>query len=278
LAERPSYGLLVSDIDGTLVGEDKVVPPGVIAAVKAAQARGVRVCLATGRMWETARPFVEVLGADPPVILFNGGLVYDFAADRTLWIRRIPRDIAAQILTVLPHFPQVSPLVFLPGKVFALRKTPLVDRFARRDRLRIHIAPEVPALLTADPMKFLIVGDRPDLEALSRALARLEEPPNQVFSQTDYLEILPKDANKGVALSILTEAVGTPLARTVAVGDNLNDQALLQTAGLGIAVEGAPPELLAVAAWVCPPPEQEGLRVVIERIWLSGGLSAAGRQ
>lgn len=278
MAERPSYGLLVSDIDGTLVGEDKVVPPGVVAAVKAAQARGVRVCLATGRMWEAARPFVEVLGADPPVILFNGGLVYDFVSDRTLWARSLPRDIAAQILTVLPQFPQVSPLLFLRGKVFALRRTPFVDLFARRDRLPIHIAPAFTALLTEDPMKFLIVGDRPDLEALSRALARLEEPPNQVFSQTDYLEILPRDANKGVALSILAEAVGTPLARTVAVGDNMNDVPLLQTAGLGIAVEGAPPELLAVAAWVCPPPEQEGLRVVVERVFLSGGLSAAGRQ
>lgn len=278
MAERPAYGLLVSDIDGTLVGEDKLVPAGVVAAVKAAQARGVRVCLATGRMWEAARSFVEVLGADPPVILFNGGLVYDFAAGHTLWIRRLPRDIAAQILTVLSQFPQVSPLLFLRGQVFALRRTPFVDRFARRDRLPIHIAPEWTAPLTEEPMKFLIVGDRPDLEALRSALARLQPPPNQVFSQTDYLEILPRDSNKGVALSILADAVGVPLARTVAVGDNLNDVPLLQMAGLGIAVEGAPPELLAVADWVCPPPEREGLRVVIERVFLSGGLSSAGNQ
>ncbi len=278
MAERSAYGLLVSDIDGTLVGEDKVVPAGVVAAVKAAQARGVRVCLATGRMWEAARSFVEVLGADPPVILFNGGLVYDFASGRTLWIRSLPRDIAAQILTVLAQFPQVSPLLFLREQVFALRRTPFVDRFARRDRLPIHITPEFAAVLTEEPMKFLIVGERPDLEALRSALARLQPPPNQVFSQTDYLEILPQDANKGVALSILADAVGTPLARTVAVGDNLNDVPLLHTAGLGIAVEGAPPELLAVADWVCPPPEREGLRVVIERVFLSGGLSSAGKQ
>lgn len=278
MAERPAYGLLVSDIDGTLVGEDKVVPSGVVEAVKATQARGVRVCLATGRMWEAARPFVERLGADPPVILFNGGLVYDFASGRTLWARRLPRNIAAQILTVLAQFPQVSPLLFVRGQVFAERRTPFVDRFARRDRLSVHIAPEFAALLTEEPMKFLIVGDRPDLEALGSALARLQPPPNQVFSQTDYLEILPRDSNKGVALSILADAVGVPLARSVAVGDNLNDVPLLQTAGLGIAVEGAPPELLAVADWVCPPPEREGLRVVIKRVFLSGGLSSAGKQ
>lgn len=269
MTEPPSYGLLVSDIDGTLVGESKVVSRGVVEAVRAAQARGVRVCLATGRMWEAAQAFVEVLGADPPVILFNGGLVYDFARDRALWSCRLPRDIAAQILTVLPHFPRVSPLLFMQGRVFAERWTPCVELFARRDRLTIQITPEFEALLTEDLMKFLIVGDHSDLEGLSRALEKLHPRVNQVFSQTDYLEILPANIDKGAALPILAEAAGVPLARSVAVGDNLNDVTLLRAAGLGVAVEGAPAELLAVADWVCPPPEREGLREVIERVFLS---------
>jgi Cof subfamily protein (haloacid dehalogenase superfamily) len=263
------YTVLVCDIDGTLVGEDKVVSRGVVEAAKAAQARGVRVCLATGRMWEAAKPFVEALGADPPAILFNGALVYDFASGRTLWSSRLPVDAAAQILTVLRRFPQVSPLLFVQGKVFAERRTPFVDLFARRDRLPIEIAPEFTGLLTEAPTKFLVVGAHGDLDALSRALAELHPPVNQVFSQTDYLEILPSDTSKGVALPVLAEAVGEPLECVVAVGDNLNDVTLLEAAGLGIAVEGAPPELLAVADWVCPPPEREGIREVIERVFLS---------
>lgn len=268
MSERPSYGLLVSDIDGTLVGEDKVVPRGVVDAVKAARARGVRVCLATGRMWEAARPFVETLGADPPVILFNGGLVYDFASGRTLWACRIPLGSAADILRVVRQFPQVSPLLFVQGKAFAERRTPFVDLFARRDRLIIPIVPKFETVMTEGPMKLLIVGDRPDLDSLSRALAELRPRVNQVFSQHDYLEILPADTSKGVALPVLARAVGVALDRVVAVGDNLNDLTLLQAAGLGIAVEGSPPELLAVAAWVCPPPEREGLREVITRVLL----------
>src|ERR1700738_2459160 len=85
LGDSPRYRLLIADIDGTLVPEDKVVRPGVVAAVKAAQARGVRVCLATGRQPRSAHRLVEAVGADPPTIVYHGGLVYDFQAARPVW-------------------------------------------------------------------------------------------------------------------------------------------------------------------------------------------------
>lgn len=271
MPDAPFYRLLVSDVDGTLVGEDKVVPPGVVTAVRAAQARGVRVCLATGRMWDATRPFVDVLGADPPVILYNGALVYDFAANRTLWARRLSRDRVGQILPIIRRVPQVSPLLFVQGKVFAERRTPFVDLYSRRDRLTVETVSDFQTLLSEEPVKILVIGEPPDLEALSRSLAALPGPPvNQVFSQRDYLEILPSDISKGVALPVLARAVGVPLERVVAVGDSFNDITLLEAAGLAIAVEGSPPEVLAAADGVCPPPEREGVREVIERVFLSG--------
>ncbi len=269
------YDVLVCDIDGTLVGEDKTVPPGVVGAVKAAQECGVRICLATGRMWEAARPFVDAIGADPPIILYNGGLVYDFTADRTLWTHPLPRQQALRIVPVLRRFQRVSPLLFIGGKVYAERRTPLADLYARRNRVPYELAPaadNVPAfeaLLTGDPMKFLIVGAPADLAAVSAALAAVPDfAVTQVYSQADYLEILPAGTSKGVALPVLAQAAGVPLSRVVAVGDAENDLAMLQAAGLGVAVEGSPPEVLAAAGWVCPRPEREGVRVLIERLFL----------
>lgn len=263
------YRILVTDIDGTLVAEGGVVTEGVVEAVKAAQARGVRVCVATGRMWDAARPFVETLGADPPAILYNGALVYDFAAGRRRWIGRLPRTQAREVLAVLRAFPQVSPHLFIHDQVYAERMTPQVERFARRDRIPVQVGPPFSDLLTDDPVKILIVGEPEDLVQVSRALGTLPGPVNQVLSQADYLEVLPPGISKGRALVALAEEVGVPLHQTVAVGDNLNDLTMLEAAGLGVAVEGSPPELLAVAGWVCPPPEREGVRQVIERFFLS---------
>ena len=274
------YDLLVCDVDGTLVGEDKVVPRGVIGAVKAVQRQGVRVCLATGRMWDSTRPFAEVLGADPPVILYNGGLVYDFVSGRSLTVHRIPSRRAVQILRTLRQFPKTSPLLFVHGKVFAERSAAFVDLFARRDRLTVEVTPRFEPLLMEGPMKFLVVGEPGDLGALSRALGEVHPPVNRVSSQRDYLEILPRGVSKGAALPVLARAIGASPARTVAVGDALNDVTLLEAAGMGIAVEGSPRELLAVADWVCPRPEQEGVRVLIERVFLSGprGRVPGGRR
>jgi hydroxymethylpyrimidine pyrophosphatase-like HAD family hydrolase len=50
----------------------------------------------------------------------------------------------------------------------------------------------------------------------------------------------------------------------------MNDLSMLQTAGLGVAVEGSPAPLLAAAAETCPGPEEEGVRVLIERVFLRG--------
>jgi len=277
LPDPTPYRLLVLDIDGTLVAGDKVVPPGVVRAITAAQARGVRVCLATGRRPESTRRFVDTVGADPPTIAYNGGLIYDFPAGRALWSRPLPLGTARRVLPVLRRFPETSPLVYIFNKVFAERRTPFVDLYAGRDRLAVDSAPDFARLLTAPPMKFLIVGHRPDLERLSRALADLPGPPiNQVFSQQDYLEILPPGVSKGVALREMCRIVRIPVARAVAVGDAMNDLTMVQTAGLGVAVEGSPPELLEAAGMTCPPPEQEGVRVLIERLFLTRDRAGAG--
>jgi Cof subfamily protein (haloacid dehalogenase superfamily) len=275
LIEARRYSVLVCDIDGTLVGENKEVAPGVVGAIHAAQHRGVRVCLATGRMWESAGQFVDAIGVDPPIMLYNGGLVYDFKTDRTLWVRLLPRQQVLKILPVLRKFPQVSPLLFLNGKVYAERRTPLADLYARRNRVPIELAPEVDgaptfeALLAADPMKMLNVGAPADLAGVSAALAAIPNLPlNLVYSQADYLEILPGGVSKGAAMPVLARALGVPLDRVVAVGDADNDITMLKAAGLGVAVEGSPPEVLAAAGWVCLRPEHEGVRVLIERLFL----------
>src|SRR5205807_9190706 len=99
------YRLLVLDIDGTLVAGDKVVPPGVVRAITAAQARGVRVCLATRRRPESTRRFVDTVGADPPTIPYHGGPIYDFPARRSLRPRPRPLGAASRVLRVRTPFP-----------------------------------------------------------------------------------------------------------------------------------------------------------------------------
>ncbi|HXF81501.1 MAG TPA: Cof-type HAD-IIB family hydrolase [bacterium] len=264
------YRLLVADIDGTIVTSRREVTPGVRAAVRAAQSRGVRVLLATGRIWISAERYVRALGADPPAILYNGGLVYDFTTGEE-W-HRVDLDAAhaRAVLELLRALPQVQPHVYAGDRIFTGTINEITERYRRKDGVPVEAVGDLVGALPSRVMKILIIGERPHLERAAAAIARLALPVRTVFSEETYLEILPAGSSKGAALQLVAARLGIPLAEVIAVGDNLNDLEMLQTAGLGVAMGNAPAALRAAAGYVAPTNDEEGVRDVIERFIIQG--------
>jgi hydroxymethylpyrimidine pyrophosphatase-like HAD family hydrolase len=79
-----------------------------------------------------------------------------------------------------------------------------------------------------------------------------------------FLEFAHANVTKGSGLAFAADRVGFTAAETVAFGDGENDVELLEWAGYGVAVENAHPRVLAVADFVCPPCDEEGVAQVIE--------------
>ncbi len=267
------YRLLVADIDGTLVNSAREITPAVHGAVAEVQAHGVRVCLATGRIWPSARRYVETLGADPPVVLANGGMVYDFARDE-VWLRvALPRAQALDVLRILRRHPAVQPHLYVDNRVYVPAMNALTETYQRKDSLRAEVVGDLAdwlsAVPAAAPMKILNIGERPALEAVAREIDELPYPINHVFSEYIYLEILPPGVDKGTAVRALAERLGVPREAIVAVGDNLNDLAMIEYAGLGVAMGNAPETLRAAADVVAPSNDDHGLQEVIERFILT---------
>lgn len=262
--------MIVADIDGTLVTGDRQITPGVREAVRTVQARGVRVCLATGRMWQSAEPYFRRLGADPPAILYNGGLVFDFTTQMVLRQVQLDYDQARAVLEILRGIPEVQPHLYVDNRVYTGQANVLTDRYRRKDGLQVEEVGDLVQFLPRNPMKILIIGARPDLERAAGLIRRLPLPINLVFSEETYMEIIPMGSSKGVALQFVAQHLGIPLKAVIAVGDNLNDLEMIQLAGLGVAMGNAPDELKAHADFVTATNEQEGLRHVIERFILAG--------
>ncbi len=262
------YRLLVADIDGTLVTSDREITPRVLGAVRSAQRSGVRVCLATGRIWQSAEPYFRRLGADPPAILYNGGMVFDFGTGAVL--RRVPLayEHARAVLKLLREFPEVQPHLYVGDRVYTGRANVDTDRYRRKDSLTVEEVGDLVAFLPPEPMKILIIGARPDL---LRVMARIQALPmsiNAVFSEETYLEVLPQGSSKGAALEFVARHLQVPLAGAIAVGDNLNDLEMIRAAGLGVAMGNAPAELKAHAGYVTATNDDEGLAEVIHRFIL----------
>ncbi len=271
-----AYRLVVADLDGTVRSRALGITPGVRAAIAAARERGVRVCLATGRMWRSAAPWVRLAGADPPAVLYNGGQVFDFAAGRLLYERRLPREAARAALAIVHRDPEVQPHLYLRDTVYVHRRHPLTEAYAADDGLSYEVVPALEDLLAEDPHKLLVIGPPDRVEALGRAVREGGVPVHAVQSEPTYLEILPAGVSKGTALRAMIATLGVAATDVIAVGDNWNDLEMLEAAGLGVAMGHAPAAMRARAGYVCGTSEEEGFREVLERFVLAP--RAAGRK
>jgi Cof subfamily protein (haloacid dehalogenase superfamily) len=262
------YRLVVADLDGTLRSRALGITPGTLAAVSEARALGVRVCVATGRMWTSAAPWIRRLGVDPPAILYNGGQVLDFATSRVLYERRLPAALAREALALLREEPAAQVHLYLDGRVYVERPDPLTDAYAADDGVTVDLVPALESLLVADPYKLLVIGEPARVETLGRSVRQSGLPVHAVQSEPQYLEILPPGVSKGAALAAMLDAVGVPAEAVVAIGDNWNDLEMIEAAGLGVAMGHAPAGVRARADHVVGTSEEDGFREAIERFVL----------
>jgi Cof subfamily protein (haloacid dehalogenase superfamily) len=270
------YRLVVMDLDGTARSRRLGITTGVRDAIASARARGVRVCVATGRMWQSAVPWVRDLGVDSPVILYNGGQVLDFDSGRTLYERRLPAAAARAALQLIRRDAEVQPHLYVDGRVMVERPHPLTDAYTADDGLTAEVVPSFEPFLVVDPYKILVIGPRERIENLQRTVLGSGLPVHAVQSEPVYLEILPPDVSKGEALRAMLRVLQLDAQETIAIGDNWNDVEMIEVAGLGVAMGHAPAGVRAKADYVCGTVEEEGVREVIERFVLEppGGGSS----
>ena len=261
---------MVVDLDGTARSRRLGITPGVRRAIEAARARGVRVCVATGRMWRSAEPWARALGVDPPAILYNGGQVLDFQTGRTLYERRLPSAAARAALDLVRRDPDVQPHLYVDDRVLVERLHPLTEAYTADDGLTAEVVSSFDPFLATDPHKVLIIGPEMHVANLQRSVREAALPVHAVQSEPVYLEILPPGVSKGEALRAMLETLGLTAAETIAIGDNWNDVEMIKAAGLGVAMGHAPEGVRAKADYVCGTAEEEGVRAVIERFVLKG--------
>ena len=266
-----AYRLVVVDLDGTARSLRLGITPGVRRAVAAARPDGVRVCVATGRMWASAAPWIETLGADPPAILYNGGRVFDFTTGRILHERRLAAESARQALALIRRDSDLQPHLFLDDRVYVERCHPLTDAYAEDDGLTCEVVSAFEALLTGDPHKILVIGAPVRVETLGVDVQRAGLAVHTVQSEPTYLEFLPPGISKATALLAMMEALDVEAGEVIAVGDSWNDLEMIEAAGLGVAMGDAPEGVRARADYVCASADEDGVRDVLERFVLGGG-------
>jgi Cof subfamily protein (haloacid dehalogenase superfamily) len=257
--------LLVSDIDGTLVRDDKSLPEANRDAILALAAAGVATTLISARPPSGMMELAATLRLTGPLAAFNGGTLFD--ADGTIrFAHRLKGGDAAAMLRLIDT-PGVTPWIYADGAWFVAG---LDNPHLARERLASAIEPVVRTDFAGlDGRIDKIVGVSDD----HQLLRRLEERAKEMIgaratiarSQPYYLDVTHRRANKGDGIAALARAFGVELAQVAALGDMANDLPMFARAGSSVAMGQAPANVRAAATATAASNEEDGVAEAIVR-------------
>ena len=252
------------DLDRTLIGEDAELTPRTRRAIAAAQAAGIRVLVATGRMFRSVRPYVERAGLPDPVVCYQGAVVAEPTSGAFLLHEPIPLDLARAAIAALEQA-GYPPNCYVDDELAVARHTPYSEAYAAFQHLPVSEVGNLLDWLDRDPTKLVAVGDPAELAALRDRLAPQFD--GRLYMTTSLpwlLELGHPGVSKATGLAFLADRLGLDPTRIVTFGDGENDVEMIEWAGFGVSVEGGHARLREAADWICPGPEEDGVAGVIE--------------
>ena len=234
---------LFSDMDGTLLTNDKKVSAENLAAIRRFVEAGGYFGIATGRSENIAAPFLKDIPMNLPAILYNGAAVYDFSKEAFLYQAELERSLVIKMATLaLEVYPEVCAEVYTNGIIQLLNRDCVMDHYIPRENQKFEYKALDDFGLC---MKLLFYGENAKLKEVERKLYEVTAGAGLqvMFSAPYYLELLPSGATKGSALSWIVENLGIDPDDTAAIGDFYNDVALIETASIGAAPANAPEDV-----------------------------------
>lgn len=221
-------------------------------------AAGITVIASTGRPFPGAVPWVERLGLGGPIICYQGAEVRTLDGG-VLLDQGVPHDLAMEVIQ-FARDRDLHVQAYRNDQLIVERDRPEAHRYAAHAGMEIHLVPDLDAAMGQTTPKLVIVSTPEMLESiLPETRTRWKGRLNIATSTPDYLEFTSVQSDKASALRFTCERLGIAQSETVAAGDGRNDASMIAWAGLGIAVEGSPQEVIDAADRTISPPGHGGM-------------------
>jgi Cof subfamily protein (haloacid dehalogenase superfamily) len=267
--------LLILDIDGTIAGASNQVSESVKQAIAKVQDKGIKVALATGRMYCSAKRFHDTINGQLPIIAYNGAWIQSPQDGQIHSHIPVPKQIASELLEYYQNSQwrsQVEVHFYCQDRLYVQEITEKTKSYSERSQVEAMEVDNLQSLLDLELTKVLALCHHPDL---TRKLAQnlkqryLEEEVYLTQSNPIYLEATHPLVNKGFAVQYLAEKIlNLTSLQVMAIGDNFNDLAMLEYAGFSVAMGDAPQAVKDQVDWVTKNVEQDGVAVALEKFLL----------
>lgn len=255
-----------TDLDGTLLRNDKSISEENLDAIKYFMAEGGTFTFVTGRATVGATGVYDVIKPNAPCGCFNGGGIYDFAKQQILWGVKMPENVLELVKYVDDNFPEIGIEVHTQKNIYFCKPSVATEEHKAHESL-----PDLYCSyydIQEDFVKILFGGESCDLPELIDGLKLHSMSKNFDFIRSDakYYEILPKGVNKGNLVEKIGEIMGIGMDKTIAVGDNDNDAEMLKRVGYGFAVSNASPMAKQSADYITVSNEENAIAKIITEL------------
>ena len=220
--------------------------PADLTALDRIKKAGVTVIATTGRPFPGALPWAQRLGLDGPIICYQGAEVRTVAGE-VLLDHGIPHQLAMEVIRYARER-NLHVQAYRDDELMVERDRPEARKYAEHAGMEMHVVPDLDAAMGPTTPKLVIVAEPATLERiLPEVRQKWNGRLNVATSTPDYLEFTNANSDKAAALMFLSGRLGVPREEVAAAGDGRNDASMLRWAGLGVAVEGSQPEVVAAA-------------------------------
>jgi Cof subfamily protein (haloacid dehalogenase superfamily) len=267
-ADRPSVRLVIADVDGTLVTNDKVLTPRAVKAVSLLHDADVLFAVTSGRPPKGLKMIIDPLNLSEPVAAFNGGVIVnpDLSVVES---HLLGADVAAEVIRLIG---QHGLDVWLYSETEWYVHDPNAPHVAR-EQWTVKFPPAVMADYAGHLNKVAkIVGVSDDLPAVARCEKDVQDwggsRISAARSQPYYLDVTNPQANKGAVVRMLSGLLDIPREQIATVGDQPNDVLMFKQSGVSIAMGNSSPEVQGAATFVTASNEDEGFAKAMEQFVL----------
>jgi Cof subfamily protein (haloacid dehalogenase superfamily) len=265
MPKKPTISLVLADVDGTLVTEDKVLTKRAREAVRRLHEAGIRFAITSGRPPKGMAMLFDDLHLETPIAGFNGGLFVK--TDLSIIEQKtLPEDVATKAIELIRGHGLDAWVYRGNDWLITKQGAPHVAREAWTVKFDAKVVADFTGML-GDVAK--IVGVSDDLEKVQQceadAQAAFGQRATATRSQPYYLDITHKDANKGAVVDYLSRHLNVATEEIATLGDQPNDVLMFKRSGLSIAMGNASDQVKAQATVTTDSYNDEGFAKAVER-------------
>lgn len=247
------YKIVAVDMDGTLLNSKQKVTKRTIQAIRQATSKGVKVVLCSGRAYDGIIDYAKEIGfagSDQYMIYFGGNIIQNYD-NQIIYQKTLHNEACRQIADDLTKQKVEFDLIDSKGTHYDSYQD-WIERHMLDPRLGI--------------VKFLLRTHKRKLAKLIQSMHENYDADYFVVKTSDHeLEIFPKDVNKGIALTYLTNYLHVDLKQVMAIGDMDNDLPMLKKAGLSVAMGNSTAEVKSVSQVETADNDHDGVAQAIEK-------------